>query len=56
MAVGRRPLTEEIKASSIGIELNNTSKKIVAQLEQTNIPHIFAVGDVLHVSWFTWSV
>jgi pyruvate/2-oxoglutarate dehydrogenase complex dihydrolipoamide dehydrogenase (E3) component len=49
MAVGRSPLTDELKTSQVGINLDKTTKKIVAEFEQTNVPHIFAVGDVLQV-------
>ncbi|KAL1140450.1 hypothetical protein AAG570_000382, partial [Ranatra chinensis] len=47
IAIGRRPLTKELKSSEAGIELNSDTGKVLAQLEQTNQPHIYAVGDVL---------
>ncbi|BET01964.1 thioredoxin reductase [Nesidiocoris tenuis] len=47
MAIGRRPLTEELKAEEVGLELHPRSKKFVSDNEETNIPNIFAVGDVL---------
>lgn len=52
MAIGRRPLTEELKAEEVGLELHPRSKKFVSDNEETNIPNIFAVGDVLEVIWF----
>lgn len=47
MAVGRKALTNELKARDAGIELDDRNSKVVAKLEQTNVPNIFAVGDVL---------
>lgn len=47
IATGRRALTKELKAVNAGIDLDNSSFKVVAKLEQTNVPNIFAVGDVL---------
>ncbi|KAJ1531074.1 hypothetical protein ONE63_005901 [Megalurothrips usitatus] len=47
MATGRRPLTLEVKADQVGIKLHPDSKKVVSEKELTNIPNIFAVGDIL---------
>jgi len=47
MAAGRRPLTLEVKADQVGVTLHPESKKVIAESEQTNIPNIFAVGDIL---------
>lgn len=47
MAVGRRALTQELKAVNAGIDLDTSNGKVIARLEQTNVPNIFAVGDVL---------
>lgn len=49
IATGRRALTKELKALNAGIDLDNSSLKVIAKLEQTNVPNIFAVGDVLQV-------
>lgn len=49
-AIGRRPLTEELKPENAGLKLIAETGKIETTNEQTNVPNIFAVGDVLHVS------
>jgi pyruvate/2-oxoglutarate dehydrogenase complex dihydrolipoamide dehydrogenase (E3) component len=49
-AVGRRALTKELCVESAGVKTVPESGKIFAENEQTNVKHIFAVGDVLHVS------
>lgn len=56
-AVGRRALTEELSVSSAGVITHPENGKIFVQDEQTNIPHIYAVGDVLHVSnYLFWTL
>ncbi|XP_017778734.1 PREDICTED: thioredoxin reductase 1, mitochondrial isoform X2 [Nicrophorus vespilloides] len=47
-AIGRRALTRELHTDRAGIELAGDGEKIDAVNEQTNVPHIFAVGDVLY--------
>lgn len=47
-AIGRKPLTEELKPENAGIKVVGDTGKIDVIDEQTNIPHIYAVGDVLH--------
>ncbi|XP_033229784.1 thioredoxin reductase 1, mitochondrial isoform X2 [Belonocnema kinseyi] len=47
-AIGRRALTKELKPENVGLKLVKESGKIDAVNEQTNVPNIFAVGDVLH--------
>lgn len=49
-AIGRRPLTEELKPENAGLKLHSETSKIDAINEQTNVPNIYAVGDILHVS------
>jgi thioredoxin reductase (NADPH) len=51
MAVGRRALTKELNVSAAGIITEPESGKIRVKDEQTNIPNIYAVGDVLHVRY-----
>ncbi|KAK9890644.1 hypothetical protein WA026_012004 [Henosepilachna vigintioctopunctata] len=46
-AMGRRALTRELHVDKAGIQVHGESEKIDAVNEQTNVPHIFAVGDVL---------
>ncbi|XP_043281869.1 thioredoxin reductase 1, mitochondrial isoform X2 [Venturia canescens] len=47
-AIGRQALTRELKPENAGLKLVPETFKIDAINEQTNVPHIFAVGDVLH--------
>ncbi|XP_018370643.1 PREDICTED: thioredoxin reductase 2, mitochondrial isoform X2 [Trachymyrmex cornetzi] len=47
-AIGRRSLTQELKPENAGLKLVPETGKIDAVNEQTNIPNIYAVGDVLH--------
>ncbi|XP_025833808.1 thioredoxin reductase 1, mitochondrial isoform X2 [Agrilus planipennis] len=47
-AIGRRALTRELKAEVAGIKLAPDNEKIDAVNEQSNVPHIYAVGDVLY--------
>ncbi|RZF34332.1 hypothetical protein LSTR_LSTR008871 [Laodelphax striatellus] len=46
-ATGRRPQTDVLNLESAGIVYDKASGKIDAVNEATNVPHIFAVGDVL---------
>ncbi|KAI5718313.1 hypothetical protein M8J77_019357 [Diaphorina citri] len=48
MAIGRRALTEETAVSNAGVKVIPENAKIDSDNEQTNIPNVFAVGDVLH--------
>eukprot|EP00002_Diphylleia_rotans_P005489 TRINITY_DN1463_c0_g1_i6.p1 TRINITY_DN1463_c0_g1~~TRINITY_DN1463_c0_g1_i6.p1 ORF type:complete len:573 (+),score=111.19 TRINITY_DN1463_c0_g1_i6:101-1819(+) len=45
-AIGRRPVTD-IGLETAGVHYNKQSGKISAVNERTNIPHIYAIGDVL---------
>ncbi|KYN01382.1 PREDICTED: thioredoxin reductase 1, mitochondrial isoform X2 [Cyphomyrmex costatus] len=47
-AIGRRSLTQELKPENAGLKLIPETGKIDAVNEQTNVPNIYAVGDVLH--------
>lgn len=49
-AIGRRALTRELHLHKAGVEVTGDGEKIDAKNEQTNVPHIYAVGDVLYVS------
>lgn len=46
MAVGRAFNTEEIGLKEVGIETNRNGSILTGQDMRTNIPHIFAIGDV----------
>lgn len=45
-ATGRVPLTHGIGLEDLGIALNKNGAVIVDEDDRTNIPHIFAIGDV----------
>lgn len=49
IATGRKALTSELKVINAGVKVIPENLKIDAIHEQTNIPNIYAVGDVLHV-------
>jgi thioredoxin/glutathione reductase (selenoprotein) len=46
-AVGRRADTDGLNLDAAGILTNKGNGKIIGINEQTNIPHIYAIGDVL---------
>ncbi|XP_046406201.1 thioredoxin reductase SEP1-like [Ischnura elegans] len=47
-ATGRSPCTKNIGLQEIGVNLNEKNGKIIGdKLERTNVPNIFAIGDVL---------
>ena len=48
-AIGRRALTREMQVEKAGVQVAGDGEKIDAVNEQTNVPHIYAVGDVLYV-------
>ena len=48
--VGRDPETSQLNLEKVGVEVHQQTKKIVGNnREQTTVPHIFAIGDVLQV-------
>ncbi|XP_036178494.1 thioredoxin reductase 3 isoform X2 [Myotis myotis] len=48
LAVGREPSTRKIGLEKIGVKVSEKSGKIpVNDIEQTNVPYVYAVGDVL---------
>lgn len=47
-AIGRDPCTRTIGLENTGVEIDNkTGKVIVNEKEETTVPHIYAVGDIL---------
>lgn len=46
-ATGRYALTKQLNLEAAGINCVTENGKILAATEQTNVPHIYAVGDVL---------
>ena len=49
-AVGRSPVTGGIGLEALGIELERGYVK-VNPLMQTNLPHVYAIGDVVNTPW-----
>lgn len=48
LAVGRTPTTASLNLEAAGVKYDPASWKIFAENEQTNVPNIYAVGDVLY--------
>jgi dihydrolipoamide dehydrogenase len=46
MAVGRRPNGRDIKADAAGVTVNERGYIPVDKQQRTNVPHIYAIGDV----------
>lgn len=46
MAVGRRPNGREIKADAAGVNVNERGYIPVDKQMRTNVPHIYAIGDI----------
>ncbi len=49
-AIGRDPETKNIGLDKAGVKVDRAGK-IHTTLERTNVPHIYAVGDIIVVSW-----
>jgi len=48
LAIGRDSCTRKIGLEKIGVKINEKSGKIpVNDVEQTNVPYVYAVGDIL---------
>jgi len=47
VATGRRPNSDQIAIERAGVETNNGGEVIVDETLRTNVPHIFAAGDVI---------
>ncbi|MGB7651131.1 MAG: dihydrolipoyl dehydrogenase [Gallionella sp.] len=47
MAVGRRPNGREIAAEAAGLVVNERGFILVDKQQRTNVPHIFAIGDIV---------
>jgi len=50
VAIGRRPVTENLNLEALGIELERGYVK-VDPLMRTAVPHIYAIGDVINTPW-----
>ena len=50
VVLGRDPETSQMNLEKAGVQLDQQTKKIIANdKEQTSVPHIFAIGDVVQV-------
>nr|XP_042909659.1 thioredoxin reductase 2, mitochondrial isoform X2 [Parasteatoda tepidariorum] len=47
VAIGRQAVTKYLGLDKVGVEVNPESFKIISSNEQTSVPNIFAIGDVL---------
>lgn len=50
-AIGRTADTEKLGLENVGVQCNPKNKKILGKYEQSTCPNIYAVGDVLDVSF-----
>jgi dihydrolipoamide dehydrogenase len=50
VAVGRRPVTENLGLEALGVELERGYVKVNPMM-QTAVPHIYAIGDVVNTPW-----
>ena len=50
VAIGRKPVTEDLGLEALGIELERGYVKINPNM-QTAVPHIYAIGDVVNTPW-----
>ena len=50
VAVGRKPVTENLGLEALGVELERGYIKINPMM-QTAVPHIYAIGDVVNTPW-----
>ncbi len=48
VAAGRKPCTEGLGLDEAGIKLNESGRIVVDDNYQTNVPNIFALGDLIH--------
>jgi dihydrolipoamide dehydrogenase len=47
VSVGRRPYTDGLKAENAGVKINERGQVAVNDHLQTNVPNIYAIGDVI---------
>jgi thioredoxin reductase (NADPH) len=48
-AIGRYADTDKLGLENVGVKTNPNNKKIPTKFEQTEVPNIYAVGDVMEV-------
>jgi len=49
-AIGRSMETSKIGLDAIGVKVNAKNGKVMCVNEQTSVPHVYAIGDVVNVS------
>lgn len=47
-AIGRYALTKELNLERVGVKVESNGKIKATDAEETNVPHIFAIGDVIY--------
>lgn len=47
ISTGRRPNTDGLKAKELGIKIDNKGRIEINKHFQTNIPNVYAIGDVV---------
>lgn len=47
-AIGRYALTKELNLEAVGVRVESNGKIKASDTEETNVPHIFAIGDVIY--------
>jgi dihydrolipoamide dehydrogenase len=50
VAIGRRPVSEDLGLEALGIEVERGYVKVNGLL-QTKLPHVYAIGDVINTPW-----
>jgi dihydrolipoamide dehydrogenase len=48
VAAGRKPFTEGLDLDEAGVKLDETRRIVVDENYQTNVPNIYAIGDLIH--------
>jgi len=51
VAIGRKPVTENLGLEALGVELERGYVKVDLATMQTAVPHIYAIGDVINTPW-----
>ena len=47
VAIGRRPYTDNLGLEAAGVEVDDRGRIVVGDHLETNVPHIYAIGDVI---------
>ncbi|MDF1703086.1 MAG: dihydrolipoyl dehydrogenase, partial [Planctomycetota bacterium] len=50
-AIGFKPNSDRVGAEKIGLKIDETGHFVVNASRQTNLPHIYAIGDVAGLPW-----